>query len=387
MAAGQSGPVVIAVSGGSDSLALLLLSVEWARKAARSILVLTVDHGRRPEAAGEARHVAEIAGRLGCDAQILTLDGQAGSQDAMRRARHAGLARAARDAGGSLLLLGHTLSDAEETFLMRLRRGSGLIGAAAPQPVSVSPVWPDGRGLMLGRPLLDVRRDQLQAWLRGNGETWASDPGNLSETYERVRMRKLIAALPQGNALEGIYRDAVRLRALSDAALAVDLDACVSVDPAGLVTLANWPSEAARLKRLMSVTLQAAAGTDVRADSQKLDTVLTGLLSNEMPSRVTLGGAWLQLRGDRLLIGRDPGEAKHAWKQGVWDGRYARTPQGSSDVEPAFLVRHAVPDGDAWREIISERLATWSRALKLSAGLSGALGAGEGVDMFTTRPG
>ncbi len=387
MATGHDGPVAIAVSGGSDSMALLFLAAAWADETGRSLLVLTVDHGRRPEAADEACEVAALAHQLGHEARILKLEGSAASQDDMRRGRHECLARAACERGASLLLLGHTRNDAEETFLMRLRRGSSLIGAAGPQPVSVSPVWPAGRGLSIGRPLLGLRRDTLQAWLRDQEVGWVSDPGNLSDAYERVRTRKLIAALPESRPLASIVEDAFRLRALSDAQLSLDIETLVDVDASGLVSVQAEHKTPVRLGRLLSVVLQAASGSDQRPDTQKLRAIVEDIRAGNLPTRATLAGAWLQMRTGCLLVGRDPGEARPGWVDGVWDGRYAKAAAPATHDEAPFLVRHAMPDGEGRREIISKRLSDWAKTLSRSAELSALLldaGRPEGA---TTRPG
>ncbi|MCH2458539.1 MAG: tRNA lysidine(34) synthetase TilS, partial [Henriciella sp.] len=157
--AGSKGPVCVAVSGGSDSLSLLDHAEAWAEETGRTLLVLTIDHGLRPEAADEARWVADLARSRGIGVEILTWSPDKRSQNAARQARHALLAEAARRAGASVVLLGHTLTDVVETLLMRLMRPARLAGAVGPQPVSVSPVWPQGRGIMLVRPLIDHRRE------------------------------------------------------------------------------------------------------------------------------------------------------------------------------------------------------------------------------------
>ena len=91
----------------------------------------------------------------------------------------------------------------------------------------------------------------------------------------------------------------------------------------------------------------------------------------------TLGGAWVQRRGDHLLIGRDPGEARRAWSDGIWDGRYQRPKtderaEASEATKLPFLVRDSAPV-EAAEEIISDRLAQWSQALRLSAQFGAAM--------------
>ena len=117
-----SGPIGIAVSGGSDSLALLVLAHDWAARAGRDLMAFTVDHRLRPEAADEARHVAGICAHLGIGHQTLTWETPVSKQALARRARHGLMAAALRARGGARLLLGHTSDDQCETFLMRARQ-------------------------------------------------------------------------------------------------------------------------------------------------------------------------------------------------------------------------------------------------------------------------
>lgn len=390
MAAGTNGPVAIAVSGGSDSLALMGFARVWSQHRGRHVIVLTVDHGLRPEAREEAGWVTGKAASLGLAARGLTWTPEKRSQGAARRARHSLLAAAAREAGASLLLLGHTRTDVEETLLMRLARPSTLAGAVGPQPVSVSPVWPEGRGILIGRPMIALRRAQLMAMLAARGEAWVQDPSNESDAYERVRVRRLAEQLDAAR-LSRITDDAMRLRAVEDIQLADMLSSCVRVDASGLMELnAGELTSGSRLRtRLLSLLLQTAAGGDSPVPPQPLLALASDLAGGGPQSRLTLGGAWLQRRGDTLMIGRDPGEVRSGWRDGVWDGRYQRTDRPGDMAERPFLVRHAMPE-EPCRQILSDRLALWETALRLGARLGVDLagsGIGAQTPAFTTRPG
>ena len=376
--AGSQGPVCVAVSGGSDSLSLLNLAEAWSEKRGRDLLVLTIDHGLRPEAAKEARWVADLARDRGIAAEILTWSPDKRSQNAARRARHILLAEASRRAGAGAVLLGHTLTDVVETLLMRLSRPVRLAGAVGPQPVSVSPVWPEGRGIMLARPLLSSRREELVADLEASGQDWISDPSNEADYYERVRVRRLLAAL-DGAQLERIGFDAVRLRAVEDLQLSQLLTGAVRTDPSGLIEVELGRVQAAPSvwARFLGVLLQAASGSSHGAPAPSLSALAETVDFGGPESRVTLGGAWVQRRGDHLLIGRDPGEARRAWSDGIWDGRYQRPKtderaEASEATKLPFLVRDSAPV-EAAEEIISDRLAQWSQALRLSAQFGAAM--------------
>lgn len=373
MAAGRDGPVAIGVSGGSDSLALLHLADRWAKQAGRSLVVLSLDHSLRQAAAQEVREVCARAAALGHRAIALKGVPVSPSQSDARELRHGLLAVTARAHGASLLLLGHTCTDMEETFLMRLKRGTGLASSAAPQPVSLSPVWPDGRGLQIGRPLMGQRRKDLQAWLGALGHDWVSDPTNVSDKYERVRTRKLIARLGQPDCLTRIVRDAALLRAVNDWQLSTDLRNCVRTDRHGQIEIMNPTPDAQVRSGLVGRLVQIASGGARPVDRQKLLVAIQALDSAPRGHRLTLGGAWLQNGAHGLLIGRDPGAVEAAWRGDIWDGRYQRTAQAAPASDPPFLVRHALPDTAGWREIVSERIEALADALGASAALTGVM--------------
>ena len=189
----------LAVSGGSDSLALLALAAEHARAAGYQRLVCaTVDHGLRPEAAGEAEMVARVCTRLGLEHHTLRWRPAAAgrvTQALARQARHRLLALWAKQQALGAIALGHTQDDRIETFLMRARQGSGWYGLAGPAPLSPSPVWPEGEGVWLMRPLLAFTRADLRVLLKAHNLSWAEDPSNANPRFERVRMRALSARL------------------------------------------------------------------------------------------------------------------------------------------------------------------------------------------------
>ncbi|HEY0112158.1 MAG TPA: tRNA lysidine(34) synthetase TilS [Allosphingosinicella sp.] len=177
----------LAVSGGPDSLALLLLA--HAAYAGR-VQAATVDHQLRPESGAEADEVARICRDLDVPHRTLTASvsrAGAGLQAAAREARYAALASWMRDEGLSLLLTGHHADDQAETLLMRLLRGSGVSGLAGIRPSRPLPeAGPDAR---LCRPLLDWRRSELTEIVRVAGLQAADDPSNRNEAFDRTRIR------------------------------------------------------------------------------------------------------------------------------------------------------------------------------------------------------
>ena len=182
-------PIAVAVSGGGDSLAALLAAKAWADRHGRRVLALTVDHGLQPQSAAWTRFAAgETAARLGADFRALTWDGPkpcAGLPAAARRARHRLIAEAARRAGARVVVFGHTADDILEAELMKAE-GARLGGLREWAP---SPVWPQGRGVFLLRPLLELRRAAIRDVLLQAGETWIDDPANEDPRSTRARAR------------------------------------------------------------------------------------------------------------------------------------------------------------------------------------------------------
>jgi tRNA(Ile)-lysidine synthase len=186
-------PIGLALSGGGDSLALLAR----LRAAGRPVHAFIVDHGLRADSATEAEAAALLAERLGALATVLRADLAPGTavQERARRARYALIARAAQAAGMTEIAVAHTADDQAETVAFRLVRGAdvfGLAGMAARAPV---PVWPEGDGLTLVRPLLGVRRAALRAELLAAGLSWVEDPSNADVRFSRIALRNRLAAL------------------------------------------------------------------------------------------------------------------------------------------------------------------------------------------------
>ncbi|HEX2216659.1 MAG TPA: tRNA lysidine(34) synthetase TilS [Xanthobacteraceae bacterium] len=213
--------LILAVSGGADSTALLVLATRWAAalKSPPKLLAMTVDHGLRPESAAEAAAVKKLARRLGVAHRTLRWGGEkphTGIQEAARAARYRLLAQAAQKAGARHVLTAHTLEDQAETILFRLARGSGITGLAGMArqvhldletgvPLSVS----TKKSILLVRPLLDVSKVRLLATLQTAGIGYTEDPSNRDPRFARPRLRQMMAAL----AAEGL--DAKRLAVLA----------------------------------------------------------------------------------------------------------------------------------------------------------------------------
>ena len=316
--------LVLAVSGGPDSTALLVLAARWrgARKQGPELIAVTVDHGLRPESAREARAVKRLALRLGVRHRTLRWTGSkpaTGLQEAARAVRYRLLSAAARGAGSGHVLTAHTLDDQAETVLIRMARGSGVTGLCA--MVRETPLT----GVTLVRPLLDVPKARLIATLAAIGISFADDPSNRDPRFTRARLRNLMPALAE----EGL--DAPRLallarrlqRAEATIELAVDVAApAVSHGPwtdRGPIVLdaekfGRLPAEVAL--RLLSRAI-ASTGDEGPVQLGKLETLCQALddaFSHAGANgglarfrlRRTLAGALVTLSKDRLAIERAP---------------------------------------------------------------------------------
>jgi tRNA(Ile)-lysidine synthase len=180
----------VAVSGGPDSLALLLLAAE-ARP--NEVEAATIDHALRPESRAEAEMVAQLCKRLGVTHRILTANWkekpQTAIQERARMVRYRLLGDWARKRGIAALLTAHHVDDQAETFLMRLARGAGVKGLAGMRRLTRA----TGGPFTLIRPLLRWRHSELEAVCAAAGVEPVQDPSNDDEQFERVRVRKALA--------------------------------------------------------------------------------------------------------------------------------------------------------------------------------------------------
>jgi tRNA(Ile)-lysidine synthase len=203
--------IVLAVSGGPDSIALMWLAARWRRTLARGprLIAITVDHGLRAEAAGEARDVKRLARTLDLTHRTMRWTGEkpkTGLPAAARTARYRLLAQAARTSGATHILTAHTRDDQAETLLMRLLRGSGINGLAAMARES------ERDGLLLARPFLHVSKSQLVATLKKAKIGFADDPTNRDTNFTRPRLRAIMPVLAaEGGDTRNLARLASRL--------------------------------------------------------------------------------------------------------------------------------------------------------------------------------
>jgi tRNA(Ile)-lysidine synthase len=339
----------LAVSGGSDSTALMVLFADWLRQAGRSSpgdhVVLTVDHGLRPESAAESRAVAARATALGFPHAVLGWQGPkpaTGVQAAARAARYRLIAEYARANAIALVLTGHTADDQAETLIMRLARGSGLDGLAAMAPLGAFPV-PDAASacaspLRLARPLLEVPKARLRATLESRGIPWLEDPSNEHPAFERTRLR---AALSELEAL-GLTADRLGLsaRRLQRARAAIERAVAdfrapeqrhVAVDPCGVIRIDAGALRAAPAEiavRVLAWAVAAAGGSHEPAALAGIEAVAEILAAGPATQAWTLARAKIAAGPERVLVEREPGREPlpaitlAPGARALWDGRF-----------------------------------------------------------------
>jgi tRNA(Ile)-lysidine synthase len=361
--------LVLAVSGGPDSTALMLLAARWAkrRKAAPRLRAVTIDHGLRPEARREAAAVKRLAAELGVTHRTLHWNGPkptTGLQEKARAARYRLLHAAAQRSKARCVLTAHTLDDQAETVLFRMARGSGpaglgamtrvlpfakvlsgetpgrhgaqtgeaaacatdpraRFGAWAKSPAVLPPADCERRkgdrfgvpAVRLVRPFLGITKARLIATLGEAGIAYAQDPSNDDPRFARARLRRLAAVLAaEGLSSERLALLAHRLRR-SEAAIETTLDdVCARLDlrpDTGRIVLAAeylraMPAEIAL--RLLGRAVDAV-GNEGPVELAKLE-ALSDALAAAMPGsakfRRTLAGAMVSLQRDTIIIERAP---------------------------------------------------------------------------------
>ena len=328
--------IAVAVSGGSDSLALCLLADRWARARGGTVFGLTVDHCLRPESGAEAAQVRRWLAARAVSHRTLRWTGTrpvSGIQEAARAARLALLVGWCRQARVLHLLLGHQQEDQAETVLQRLVHGSGIDGLAAMAPVRLA-MEPDGGGVRLLRPLLSVSRDALTATLALWDQPWIDDPTNRDMRYARPRLAAALAELgPEGLSAARLAK--VAERAADDRAaldlLCTDLLArCAHPAPAGFVTLDRCilrHAPPALALRALSRAVTTVSGAPHPPRLERLER-LAQRLRGDSGTAATLGGCRVvPLKDSRVVICREPAAAS----EGRFRSRRATVRSGTAD--------------------------------------------------------
>ncbi len=350
--------LALAVSGGSDSTALMVVAAGWVKRYAEAprLTVLTVDHGLRAEAADEAQRVAGWTQRLGLEHHCLRWQADkpvSGVQATARQARYGLMSDWCLEHGATGIVTAHTANDQAETLVMRLARGSGVDGLAGMMPETLTP-WP-----ML-RPLLGVTRERLQATLTAQRHDWIDDPSNEDVAFERIRVRKGMAKLSGlGLDVESLALSARRLgraRQALDAAASDLMASVLTCHPEGygeveLEELLGAPEEV-QLRVLQKLVWQF--GSHDMPKLAALERAANWLVDGNDRARC-ISGCRIVRRKHRLVFGREPGRIAAAplaltlagsKADALWDRRFRVVVHGARAADRLSVVPFAALDGE-----------------------------------------
>jgi len=300
--------VAVALSGGPDSLALTFILAAWCAETGGCLTALTVDHALRPASAAEARQVAAwMAGRR-IPHVILPWEGEkpaTGLMAAAREARYALLDHWCRENGVLHLALGHQREDQAATFLMRLKRGSGLDG------LSAMPHATEGFPRHL-RPLLDIPRARLKATLRALSHDWIEDPSNSNPAFERSAATEFVAnANPLALTAARIalaVKSLARARTAIEEGVAAALAASVTLSPLGPALLDPAPfarhPEEVRLRALAHL-LMTVGGEAYTPRLERLERLLCAIETGALRHGRTLAGCRIRPEDGKIRLLRE----------------------------------------------------------------------------------
>ncbi len=344
----------LAVSGGADSLALMLLAQRWTAGLAQPprLHVYSVDHGLRAEAPAEVAMVIEAAAALGLPARGLTWTGEkpaAGLQEAARIARYRLLGAAMAEDGVEVLLTAHHRDDQAETVLMRMAHGSGIEGLKGMMPTSRI------EGVLVHRPLLGIDPAALRATVAAAGLVPAQDPSNTDRQYERVRWRQAMPHLAElGLDSAALSLLAARM-ADADTAIAQIADGCfgeiVRLDGFGAasIELAPFVGLAPAIStRLLARTLNIVGGRQKPRALGQVERLRRAIAENELPKSTTVLGCVVRLKNGAIAVAREPGRAMppdarlDAHGELVWDERF-RIINASAETDLTASVADYLP--------------------------------------------
>jgi tRNA(Ile)-lysidine synthase len=300
---GHQPPFAVAVSGGSDSLALMHLLADFARtQGMAKPVVLSVDHGLRKTSGGDAGQVVRWAKKAGLKAQVLVWRGpkpKSGIEALAREARYRLMGAWMAKQDIATLFVGHTQDDQAETFLLRLARGSGLDGLAA---MRAQAPWPiaDFEGLAVARPLLGFSREELRIFLKERGQAWLDDPMNEDAAFDRVKLRKARAALEEAGLsatrIAAAAAHLARARESLEILTEVVVERAVRFGSGGMLldpeALAAAPRELG-LRALASV-LMAVSGQPYRPRFDSLERLFDALSGARPATAATLHGCHIR---------------------------------------------------------------------------------------------
>jgi tRNA(Ile)-lysidine synthase len=356
----EQAAIGLAVSGGADSLALMLLAQRWAASLAHppKLHVYSVDHGLRPEAAAEVAMVLHAAQALGLAARGLAWTGDkpaTGVQEAARMARYRLMGAAMAEDGATVLLTAHHRDDQAETVLMRMAHGSGIEGLKGMMPTSRI------EGVLVHRPLLGIDPVALRAVVAAAGLVPVEDPSNRDPHYERVRWRRALPQLAELGLDSAALSVFAERMAEADAAIAQIADGCFSeivrLDGFGAasIELAPFVGLAPAIStRLLARTLNIVGGRQKPRALGQVERLRRAIADGDLPKSTTVLGCVVRLKNGAIAIAREPGRAlppdarlaPHG--ELIWDERFRIVnASGEADLTASvadYLPRHRLEE-------------------------------------------
>lgn len=361
--------VIAAVSGGGDSLSLLLLLNDALRQNARGPILhaVTIDHRLRDESAQEAELVAEFCAARGISHRTLRWEGakpSTGISEAAREARLRLLAQAAEEIGTDLVLTGHTADDQAETLAMRKKRavGRGLASIAAATLY-------DGR-IWFVRPLLNTRRAALREFLLQRNITWIEDPTNRDRRFERARLRRTLRESDITRLMDEAERASTDRERDGHEAAAI-ISRWAEMATPGVIRIGIPAEEAGPAIFLYAfrILLAVAGGTPYLPPEDRAAGILS--LAKRGDHRATLSRAIIVRRRQHIYLYRELRNLPNVELSDgiIWDGRYrVRWKEGEQDLTIApFGIKQAIatdipsfdPPADLARSALAAQPAVW----------------------------
>ncbi len=337
--------IVVGVSGGSDSLALLLLLQDYLSTLPKRprLVAVTVDHDLRAESASEARYVAALCKLRGIEHHISLWEGDkpaTGVPDAARKKRYQLLVEAAAKVGACRIFTGHTLDDQIETYLMRKERGAAVRGLAV-----MAEHTRLNNQFILTRPLLSKRRENLREFLSEKNIDWVDDPTNVDLHYERPRMRIEIKHDKQSDQalILAQINQAQKERSSVNAELAAHLIAhkgLIHVRPDGAIDVEKSGTDglsADASALLFGILASLSGGKKYLPRPADMRRILHHLKSDrQKDERINIHGSVIERRAKYFRFWREnrhlPELRLDACESAIWDGRYHIKNYGKSGI-------------------------------------------------------
>ena len=322
----------VAVSGGSDSMALFYLSYFWGQRTGNLIKVASIDHGLRKNSAYEIQFVKERVRKnhvshcsLKSKVDINNLQGNI--QDNARTVRYKLLTEWAKKEGLQCVLLGHTLDDQEENLILRFFRGSGVDGLASMEKKKLY------NNILWFRPLLEYRKISLQIFLKDMEKDWVEDPSNNNEKFERIKIRKLLPKLKEAGLIKKRF-----VQTADHMKRATEVLAKVAINEAkGMIEISDFGETkidvykyAKTLKdtqfRILSGLISWYSGNFYRPRFNQLDHLQKLIAENNDLNGVSLGGIILKKSAEFISINREMSaikiKEKITCRKIIWDNRW-----------------------------------------------------------------